>query len=209
MRHKFTLGYNFVPPATIANFRVALKPSAALVFLILFLTSAVSLGWSGGFMAAGTIVASILLHECGHAGVARLCGVRVRTIGLSWKGGYTIRECSPRLAAETLTTLAGPCVNLALYLLFRHVTGKTGSWISLANLVLLVSNLVPLPPTDGLRLWRLLGKLAGGATGAIQPCVSNSVPLVETPASERGAQDEGFSARSAASPPSRTRATDP
>jgi len=102
------------------------------------------------------ITSSVLLHECGHASIARIWGVNVKAVGLSFKGGYTVRERSHRVAVEALTTLAGPCVNLGLYLVFAHIAGRVSAWVSFSNLVLLVANLIPLGPSDGFRLWQLI-----------------------------------------------------
>jgi Zn-dependent protease len=145
-----------VPKLSVGNIRVKLEPSAGFFFAIMATASVVLLGWSKGVVAAAIITASVLLHECGHACISRFYGVKVEAVGISFKGAYTIRGRCRRVSAEALTILAGPCVNWGLYVLFAHIEGKAAAWIALMNLVLLVFNLIPLGPSDGYRLWRLL-----------------------------------------------------
>lgn len=140
----------------VGSTRIELEPSAGFFFAIMAIASVVLLGWSKGIVAAAIITASVLLHECGHACMARFYGAKVEAVGISFKGAYTIRGRCRRVSAEALTTLAGPCVNWGLYLLFARIAGKTAAWIALMNLVLLIFNLIPVRPSDGYRLWRLL-----------------------------------------------------
>ncbi len=61
------------------------------------------------------LLASVLLHELGHALVARRFGIGVRGITLELLGGYTeLDRDAPSPQVEVAVSLAGPAVSLAL-----------------------------------------------------------------------------------------------
>lgn len=97
-------------------------------------------------------IPAIVLHECGHILVALLCGVRVKKVGLSWTGLYTIREPGPKWA-NLCISLAGPLANLVLAVSLRD-TLPFFAWV---NLIACVYNLLPIPNSDGTRVLALLG----------------------------------------------------
>ena len=98
---------------------------------------------------------SVLLHELAHIATATALGVRVKRIGVSWKGPYIVRE--PGKPAQNLCiSLAGPAANAALML----VPG----WF-LINLALLVPNLV-MKESDGRRAWKCWQVMASSKTPA-------------------------------------------
>lgn len=110
------------------------------------------------------VFASVLLHELGHALVARRYGVATRRIILSPIGGIAQLEGMPRRPRQELAVaLAGPAVNFVvaagLWLLAPLVAGAPiaasllGS-VLLANLGLGLFNLVPAFPMDGGRALR-------------------------------------------------------
>jgi Zn-dependent protease len=109
----------------------------------------------GGYMMdsgywIGSVI-GLILHETGHVCVARRLGLRIKRIGMSWRGPFIVRETgSPN--ANAIVSAAGPWVNLVLALSFWH------DWHSfaIANLVLGLSNLVPTRNSDGSRIWREL-----------------------------------------------------
>ena len=91
---------------------------------------------------------AMALHEVSHIFVALALGIKVKKIGLEWKGIYNVREAGPPIK-NLLVTLAGPLMNLALVL----------SWpwfpkFALANLVFAVVNLLPIAGSDGERAMR-------------------------------------------------------
>jgi len=58
------------------------------------------------------LLLSVLLHELGHALVARHYGIRVRAITLELLGGYTEMESdSPNAKSDLLVSLVGPAVS--------------------------------------------------------------------------------------------------
>lgn len=101
------------------------------------------------FMALG--IPAMLFHESGHIATAWLCGVKVKKVGLSWVGLYTIREPGPKWA-NLCISFAGPAANLALALALRHLFPA----FALVNLIAVIYNLLPIPNSDGKRILALL-----------------------------------------------------
>lgn len=130
-----------------------------LTFLLLL---GVVLMWFGGL--AGLVVVaiafgSVLLHELGHAVVARRLGVRVSGIELHFFGGAAKMIELPRSANhEIAIAAAGPAVSLMLAGLGLGLGALAGSWFIAAvgwiNLTLAVFNLIPALPMDGGRILR-------------------------------------------------------
>lgn len=116
----------------------------------------------GGLMGVGLVLilfASVLLHELGHALVARMLNVRVSGIELSAFGGAAKMTEMPRTANhEIAIAAAGPAVSLALGGLGLGLGSVLGSslfaWIGYANFVLAAFNLIPALPMDGGRILR-------------------------------------------------------
>ena len=129
--------------------------------------------WAKGLVASLLFFLSIVLHELGHALVARRHGVRTRSITLFIFGGVAQLEEDPRDGrAEVWTAAAGPMVSLTLAGLFYAwallpfvgpAVAGVARYLALINLILAVFNLVPAFPLDGGRLlrgalWGRLGK---------------------------------------------------
>jgi len=128
-----------------------------------------------GCAAALLFFLSVLLHELGHAVVARWRGITVEGITLFIFGGIAqAREDASRPLDEFLLTAAGPLTSLALAGVFTGagaglealrapppVTGVLG-FIGLLNLVLAIFNMVPAFPLDGGRIFR---SIVWAATG--------------------------------------------
>ena len=93
---------------------------------------------------------ALLAHEAMHAAIALALGVKVKKFGLSWQGPYLVREPgSPR--KNLLITVAGPLVNIILI--------ATWFWLptfAITNLLLAVSNMLPIHSSDGARACVLL-----------------------------------------------------
>lgn len=128
--------------------------------------------FDGGPMAPWNILlvlsvfACVLLHELGHALMARQFGIQTRDITLYPIGGFARLERMPRApTAELLITLAGPAVNFAiaagllpLLILWPGESFSVsamflGSLMTI-NLFLGLFNLVPAFPMDGGRILR-------------------------------------------------------
>lgn len=109
-----------------------------------------------GFL--GLLFGSVLLHELGHALVARRHGIETRSITLHPLGGVAALSAEPRSpGAEAAIALAGPAVNLALAGLGALAYGAAlplAGWFVAMNLGMAVFNLLPAWPMDGGRVLR-------------------------------------------------------
>jgi Zn-dependent protease len=92
-------------------------------------------------------IIAMAFHEAGHIVTAPLVGIKIKTIGLTWKGLYTVREAGPP-AKNLIVSLAGPLTNLSLLLLWP-LSPKLG----LANLCFAFFNILPIEGSDGERVW--------------------------------------------------------
>ncbi len=120
-----------------------------------------------GLIAALGFFASIILHELGHALVARHYGVETRGITLFLFGGVAeLTDEPPHPEAELLIALAGPFIsfNLAAWLGLVWLVEATGDGspiisgivglLAFSNTMLAIFNLVPAFPLDGGRVLR-------------------------------------------------------
>lgn len=121
-----------------------------------------------GLLSALLLFASILLHELGHAVVARRHGVEIEEIDLWLLGGVARMSGYPKTAAAELRfAIAGPAVTLAIAALFGAVAAALPSsapaalralveYQAFVNLAILVFNLLPAFLLDGGRVARAL-----------------------------------------------------
>jgi len=108
----------------------------------------------------------VLLHELGHALVAKRFGVQTRDITLYPFGGIATLLSQPAPKAELLIALAGPCVNVVIAAcLYPFVTLPTTPLtpetmiglperLFITNIALAVFNMLPALPMDGGRILR-------------------------------------------------------
>jgi Zn-dependent protease/predicted transcriptional regulator len=131
--------------------------------------------WSAGHSTTAYVVASavavlallpcLLFHEMVHALTARRFGIDVQEIRLWALGGTTQMETPKAPWAMLATAASGPAASLVLggvaYAVTSALRLAQGSWslwtatllwLSAANLVLGVFNLVPVTPLDGGRI---------------------------------------------------------
>lgn len=115
-------------------------------------------------MFLAIILASILLHELGHAWGCLIQGVSVKRIVLYAGGGFCERRRSASRSEQELIVAMGPIVTLTLWavagLVAPHVSDPDIAWvvstISTVNGFLAVLNLLPVQPLDGGKLFELL-----------------------------------------------------
>jgi len=133
--------------------------------------------WIMGLVTALAFFTCLLLHELGHAIVARARGMSIRGITLFLFGGVAeLGDEPPSAATEFLMAIAGPVVSVILaggfWLL--AVVGYNGGWphplvivlgyLGMINGLVLAFNLIPAFPLDGGRvlrsiLWSITGNL--------------------------------------------------
>jgi Zn-dependent protease len=137
-----------------------------LSFLLLLAVAFIAYGGLGGVLIVGLAFASVLLHELGHALVARRLGVHVSGIELSFFGGAAKMVQMPRSADhEIAIAAAGPAVSLVLAGVGFGLGVMLHPWQSASllfmtigwiNLVIAGFNLIPALPMDGGRILRAL-----------------------------------------------------
>lgn len=138
-----------------------------LSFLLLLAVVLVAYGGLFGVFVVTLAFASVLVHELGHAVVARALGVHVVGIELGFLGGAAKMVDMPRTANhEVLIAAAGPAVSLVLGGLGLGLGLLVGSpflaMIGWINFVIAGFNLIPALPMDGGRILRaLLSKRMG------------------------------------------------
>ena len=127
-----------------------------------------------GLASALLLFASILLHELGHAIVARRRGLEVEEIDLWLLGGVARMAGHPRTGADELRfALAGPAVTAALAAAFGALAlalpdsapaalRAVISYQAFVNAAILAFNLLPAFPLDGGRVTRALLWMRGG-----------------------------------------------
>jgi len=122
---------------------------------------------TAGAVGALLVVASLLLHELGHAIAARRAGLGVARITLSFVGGSSEIVGAIRYARDELViAAAGPLTSLAAALLsaVAHVVlvetagpglpATVAALVAVANLAVALLNAVPGLPLDGGRVLR-------------------------------------------------------
>jgi Zn-dependent protease len=138
-------------------------------FLLVLFYPGVLSGGAASLLLVLALFGCVLLHELGHALMARRFGIDTVDITLYPIGGVARLQRVPRApGAELLITLAGPAVNFALAFVFSilgsldAVTGGSSSLVPffeelmVVNLILGLFNLIPAFPMDGGRILRAL-----------------------------------------------------
>jgi Zn-dependent protease/CBS domain-containing protein len=129
-----------------------------------------SMAWASAIITGAGFFASILMHELSHTAVARLLGLRVRTITLFALGGMTkIDKLTANAKSEswigiigliTNATIGFGCLAIAWLggwsLIAEPITPLQSVivWLGYLNIGLAIINLIPAFPMDGGRIWR-------------------------------------------------------
>jgi Zn-dependent protease len=176
--------------ARIFGIRIGVSASWFVVlFLLIYYLSEYFHKLLGGSQSTAYVVAvagalgyfaSLILHELGHALMARRLGIPIAGIDLWFFGGLSHMRREPESAGEEFkVAAAGPAVTLVLFGLclaagtllassgrFSHVVALTNEdviaspalalvgWIGFINAALLIFNIVPAFPLDGGRIAR-------------------------------------------------------
>ena len=123
--------------------------------------------WLMGIAGALGLFTSIVLHELGHAIVARRYGMKIRGITLFIFGGVAEMDDEPPSArAEFMVAIAGPLVSVWIGMMCFLISraGEVARWpeavwgvfnyLAIINTIVVVFNLVPAFPLDGGRMLR-------------------------------------------------------
>jgi Zn-dependent protease len=134
--------------------------------------------WLMGLITALAFFTCIVLHEFGHALVARSRGMSIRGITLFLFGGVSeLGDEPPSAGTEFLMAIAGPAVSAALAAVFwvAAALGYQGGWphpvvivlgyLAMINALVLAFNLIPAFPLDG---GRVLRSILWAATGNVR-----------------------------------------
>ena len=162
------------------------------ITFLLFLVWIAFSGWSRGGPAAALdstlfivlLFACVVLHEFGHIGAARRYGIKTPEVTLLPIGGVASLQRLPSdPVQELVVALAGPAVNLVIGLALIVAVGSVHPGelaqidnpklsllgrLAIANLFLVVFNLIPAFPMDGGRVLHALLAMRVGAAQATE-----------------------------------------
>ncbi|MFM8762476.1 MAG: site-2 protease family protein [Solirubrobacterales bacterium] len=191
------LGERSIKLFTVSGIRIGANPSWFLFLFLMIIwlsdyfgdilvTSSTSVAYVTAVAAAILFFASLLLHELGHALMARRLGIGTSGIDLWLFGGVAkLTRDSQTPGEEFKVAIAGPAVTAVIVLVCLGIgavaSNETGvldaatltrssttpwvallGWLALTNLVLLVFNMLPAFPLDGGRVSRAIaGKVSG------------------------------------------------
>lgn len=161
---------------TFFNIGVYVHWSFALLPLFVILTNldagASMIGFSLGLLVA--LFVCVVLHEFGHALMARYFGIGTRDITLYPIGGVArLERMSEQPAEEILIAVAGPAVNIVIAVVLAvvaivgvvllpfdwirdSIVSQFVLYLMLLNVTLVVFNMLPAFPMDGGRVFRAL-----------------------------------------------------
>ncbi|HTR50776.1 MAG TPA: site-2 protease family protein [Kofleriaceae bacterium] len=142
---------------------IAIRVHLTLLLLLAWFVVAAVLGGAGlrgsvyVLLLVVCVFATIVVHELGHALVARRFGIRTRDIMLLPIGGIASLERMPAKPSQELAVaLVGPAINLVLAAILAVVPGMFALRLAYINVGLAVFNLIPAFPMDGGRALRAL-----------------------------------------------------
>lgn len=128
-------------------------------FLLMLALVLLFMGGLSGIFIVLLAFSSVILHELGHALVARRLGVGVSGIELHFFGGVAKLESQPKSNKDEIAiAAAGPAVSFVLAGFGFVLHLATGLFffelLALVNIVIAVFNLIPALPMDGGRILR-------------------------------------------------------
>jgi len=134
-------------------------------------------------------ILSIFLHEVGHALVAKLAGVEVKSVVIWFLGGFTNLSYEPEKPLPRLAIYAaGPFVTILLgvsffatYFYLRLISSGYAQiclYLVTLNVILLIFNILPVYPLDGGRMLQALMELLFGKSSANLITMAISIPIL-------------------------------
>lgn len=94
-------------------------------------------------------VLAAIIHEAAHVAIVWMHGVKIKRVGISWRGPFIVRE-QGEPTADAKIAIAGPFANLLLALACWHLAPVFAQ----INLILGGYNLLPfIARNDGRHAW--------------------------------------------------------
>ena len=160
------------------GFPVHIAPGAFILAGIILVFGLSGGGLTSSLVFVAVAVASILLHELGHAFAAKAFRLQPIDITLHGFGGMTRHRRPDRPWKALLISLAGPGAGLAVVpvalglglLQLPGVGGWLVEYLFLVNLVWSLFNLLPVYPLDG-------GQALGSILAMVIPSVATTVTV--------------------------------
>jgi Zn-dependent protease len=133
----------------------------AILLLVVIYTFTIGMPGDQALLFIVAMLLSLLLHEFGHAMLARWMGMHGITITMGGLGGYCSYVGDHRPAKELLISLSGPGTNFLLAGLAEVLVhlmpdamllspvGEFAHFLALINIVLGIFNILPIYPLDG------------------------------------------------------------
>lgn len=178
----------------IAGIDVCIHVTFFLLLAFIGLSAYATGGLAGavqGVAFVSLVFLCVLLHEFGHALAARRYGIRTPDITLLPIGGIARLDRMPeKPSQELVVAIAGPLVNVAIVILLlpfvraqvdpqvlQHVEAGLLTKLFVANIVLVVFNMIPAFPMDGGRVLRafLAMRMDYGKATAIAATIGQSL----------------------------------
>jgi Zn-dependent protease len=106
-------------------------------------------------------VLSAIIHEAAHVAIAWMHGVKIKRVGISWRGPFIVRE-QGELTADARIAIAGPVANLLQGFACWH----QAPLFAQINLILGGYNLLPfIPRNDGRHAWDAVRRMRNAPAG--------------------------------------------
>lgn len=122
-----------------------------------------SFAWAPGFWVGFVVL--ILIHELGHAAVAKACGLGVRGIDVYFSGGLCYTTGRRTALQASLVAWGGVWAQLVAFVVAFTIwrvlpepSGFVGEFLHAflwRNLFMAAFNLIPIEPFDGADAWKL------------------------------------------------------
>jgi Zn-dependent protease len=129
--------------------QVRAKPASSKQMTVMDVVASLA-SYRVGFAAAYILLAvfALAIHEAGHILSAVALGIRVKRIGITWRGPFIVREQGSPVASAVVS-LAGPVLNVILALAYWEAAPV----FARINMVLGLWNLLPFRGSDGSHAW--------------------------------------------------------
>ena len=136
---------------SVRGFQFQTTPGAPVLVCLILLFGIAQFGTWMGILAGGLLLLTLLIHEAAHALIAVLTRTPVYAIGISLKGTFIRRKKAATPALDLTIAAAGPATNIVLAMLLWN-RAPLWHWLAILNGALALTNLAPIPGSDGQRI---------------------------------------------------------